>query len=190
MYPETDLPLLKISKDLINEAKKELPKLKEDVEEELKSRGLNNEMVKLLFRENKIEEFKELLKIIDNANFIAKVLLIFPMEIASREKISLKKVNEILEDHFGSILLAVKKRKISERDIKHVMEEIVIGKNFEEAIKIEKVEAEELEEKIMNLIKSKPGLSENAYMGLVMKELKGKIDGKEVMELIQKFLKR
>ena len=41
----------------------------------------------------------------------------------------------------------------------------------------------------MNLIKSKPGLSENAYMGLIMKEFKGKVSGKEVMEIIKKFVK-
>ena len=190
MYPETDLPLLKISLDLINEAKKEMPKLKEDIRKEFKSKGLHKEMVKLLFKENKIEEFKELLKIIDNANLIAKVLLIFPKEIARQKEIFPEKINFLLEDHLGSILLAVKKGKISERDIKHVMEEIVSGKNFEEAIKIEKVEVGELEEKIMNLIKSKPGLTENAYMGLLMKELKGRIDGKTLIGLIQKFLKK
>ena len=43
---------------------------------------------------------------------------------------------------------AVKKKKISEADIKSVMTEIVKGKSFEEAIKIEKAEIENVEEKI------------------------------------------
>ena len=42
-----------------------------------------------------------------------------------------------------------------------------------------------LKKKIMNLIKEKPGLSENAYMGLVMAEMKGKIDGKTAIEMIK-----
>ena len=41
----------------------------------------------------------------------------------------------------------------------------------------------------MNIIKEKPGLNANAYMGLVMQEFKGKISGKEAMEIIQKLLK-
>ena len=35
MYPETDLPLLKISRDIINNAKKDLPKLRSVVQDEL-----------------------------------------------------------------------------------------------------------------------------------------------------------
>jgi Glu-tRNA(Gln) amidotransferase subunit E-like FAD-binding protein len=41
----------------------------------------------------------------------------------------------------------------------------------------------------LKLIKEKPGLNANAYMGLVMKEFRGKIDGKIVMEIIGKFMK-
>ena len=47
----------------------------------------------------------------------------------------------------------------------------------------------ELEEKISKIIKEKPGLSVNAYMGLVMKQLRGKISGKEVSGIIRKHLK-
>src|SRR3989344_4463932 len=60
MYPETDLPLLKISRDFLNEIKKELPKLKSEIEGELKKIGLSKEMIKLLLKQNKIEEFKNL----------------------------------------------------------------------------------------------------------------------------------
>jgi uncharacterized protein YqeY len=41
----------------------------------------------------------------------------------------------------------------------------------------------------MKIIKDKPGLNANAYMGLVMKEFKGKVDGKVAMQIINKFLK-
>ena len=40
----------------------------------------------------------------------------------------------------------------------------------------------------MKLIKEKPGLSTNAYMGLVMKEFKGKIGGGEAMTIIKKYI--
>jgi uncharacterized protein YqeY len=41
----------------------------------------------------------------------------------------------------------------------------------------------------MKIIKDKPGLSDKAYMGLIMKEFKGQISGKEAMEIIHKFVK-
>ena len=45
-------------------------------------------------------------------------------------------------------------------------------------------------EKIMNIIKENPGLSENAYMGTVMKELKGKISGKDATDIINRLIKK
>ncbi len=190
MYPETDLPMLKIHKDFINEAKRDLPKLRTEQEAELSKKGLNKDMITLLFRLNKVSEFKELLKIIDKPQLIAKVLLMYPKEVAKREGVKLKKAEEILSlNILGFVLESVKKKKISERDIKHVLERIVKGESIEEAIKFERADINEIEKEIMKIIKKKPGLSANAYMGLVMKEFKGKVDGKTVMEIIKKYVK-
>jgi glutamyl-tRNA(Gln) amidotransferase subunit E len=190
MYPETDLPLLKISKSFIDEAKKSLPKLRDEIEEELAKTGLSQEMISLLFKENKFEDFKELSKIIDNPMLIAKTLLIFPKEIAKHEKVSMKEA-EIMtnRDVLSMILENVKSKKISENQIKEVLERIAQGKKPEEAIVFEKHDLENAEEKILKIIKGKPGLSENAYMGLVMKEMKGLVDGQTAREIIKKYVK-
>jgi Glu-tRNA(Gln) amidotransferase subunit E-like FAD-binding protein len=189
MYPETDLPLLKISRDLINEVKKNLPELRDDIEKELEKKGLNNEMIKLLFKQNKIDEFKELLNIYDEPNLIAKILLILPREIASHKKKSYGEIEEILnKEILVFVLEKLRERKITKEQIKDIFERIVDGKEMKEAVKFEKHEGN-IEEEVMKLIKSKPGLSENAYMGLVMKEMRGKINGKEAIEIIRKIVK-
>jgi len=185
MYPETDLPILKIHRNLINEAKKDLPKLKKDVEKDLDKMGLNKDMIKLLFKQNKFEEFKALLKIINKPALIAKILLMYPREIAARSKKDLSEVESILDAHFDSVLQDVKKGKISEGHIKYVLEKIVKGEEFEAPVE----DISGIEEKIMKIIKDKPGLSDKAYMGLVMKEFQGKIGGREAMEIIQKHIK-
>ncbi len=189
MYPETDLPLLKISRDLINEVKRNLPKLKSEVEGELKESGLNPEMIKLLLKENKVDEFKELLKIYKNANFIAKMILLFPKEISSKNEKRLEDIEDLLSDYYKKILINLNEKKISEADVKEILAKIVSGESFENAVKIKKKDSGEIEEKIMKLIKEKPGLNPNAYMGLVMKEFKGAVSGKEAMEIIKKFVK-
>ena len=189
MYPETDLPLLKISRDLINDVKKTLPKLKSEIEKELKSKGLNQEMIKLLFKQNKLEEFRELLEIVNKPQLIAKILLIFPKEIAKHKKIKLLKVEGKIEDILPDVLNLVLKKKITESQIKHVLERIVKGESFKDAVVFEKQDVNVIEEKIMKIIKDKPGLSEKAYMGLIMKEFKGKIDGKTAMEIIKKYVR-
>jgi Glu-tRNA(Gln) amidotransferase subunit E-like FAD-binding protein len=189
MYPETDLPLLKISRDFINECKKDLPKLKSNIQEELEKKGLDKDMIKLLFKRNRLEEFKNLVEVFHKPSLIVKMILIFPKEIARKIGKSLEDVENILEDFYGDILNALEKEKISEGDIKDIMKRIVEGENFDEIIKKEKIDVNEIEEKILKIIKEKPGLSSNAYMGLVMKEMKGKISGKEVMGIIGKILK-
>ena len=188
MYPETDLPLLKISRELLNEIKKNLPKLKTEIDEELKKTGLNHEMIRLLLNQDKVEEFKNLLKIYEDANFIAKMILLFPKEISAKTGKSLNKIEKILEEIYGDVLIALNKKKILESDVKEILTKFAKGEKFDDAIKIEKANTEEIEEKIMKIIKEKPGLNPNAYMGLIMREFHGKIDGKEVMEIIKKFI--
>lgn len=190
MYPETDLPLLKIHRDFINEAKRTLPKLRTEVEEELKKKGLKEDMIKLLFKEEKVSEFTLLYDILKNPSLIAKMLLIFPKEIASRKKISLESVEEKVSDNFERILNLIKEKKLKENNIQDVLNNLVEGKSFEDSVEFEEADSSEIEERIMNLIKEKPGLNQNAYMGVIMKDasLKGKVDGKEVMEIIRRLL--
>ncbi len=186
MYPETDLPLLKISKSIIDEAKRTLPKLRTEIKKELSKKGLSDEMIKLLLREDKLEDFENLLKLFNEPRFIYQVLVEIPKEISSHEG---KDVSEILSlDIIESIVNNIVSKDISKADVKHVMTEIVKGKSFNEAIKIEKLDLEEIESEIAKLIENKPGLSKGAYMGLIMKEFKGKITGKEVNDILEKLM--
>ena len=190
MYPETDLPLLKISRIMIDDAKKNLPESK-DQSEELSKLGLNNEMIRIVLDEEKIEEFKEIESILKNPKLAVKILITYPREIARRENFSSERSLEIFCDE--TILFAAKNlatKKISEENAKEFFERIAKGEEKEKAIIFEKFESDDVEEKVMKIVKNKPGLSENAYMGLVMKEFRGKISGKEAMEIIKKYAKR
>lgn len=189
MYPETDLPLLKISRDFINDVKKSLPKLRSDIAGELKEKGLSEEMIKLLLKMNKVDEFKDLLNLYDNIHFVAKLMLLFPKEIASKENKSFEEVENLLEDFYGDILRLLVDKKIHEGDVKNILIKLVHGEEFADAVKFEKKDNSEVEEFILKLIKEKPGLNANAYMGLVMSQMKGKVNGKEVMDIIGKLLK-
>mgnify|MGYP002629320461 FL=1 len=189
MYPETDLPLLKISKDFIDKVRKSLPQLKGEIEKELKEKGLSEEMIKLLFKQKKLDLFKELIKIPNKPSLVAKTILLFPKEIAVKENQTLEKIDKILEDNYNTVLDLVASRKITENEIKDFLIDLVKGKSLKEILKKEKADSSEVEENILKIIKQNPGLSANAYMGIVMKEFKGKINAKEVMDLVKKFVK-
>ena len=190
MYPETDLPLLHISRDLINDVKKNLPKLRSKVEEDLRKQGLSDEIIKMIFKTGKLELYKDLYELNGNPRLISKVLFLLPKEIARKENMKLDEVEEILKkDVLVFILDALYKEKLHEGDLKMALERVVKGIGLKDAIKFEKKDLADVEEKILKLIKEKPGLGVNAYMGLVMKEMKGAISGSEAMQIIGKLLK-
>ncbi len=186
MYPETDFQLLKITENMIDEAKKTLPKLASEHKSFLQEFGLNEELIKLILTEHKLEEFKYLSKVIDNPQLIAKCLVLLPKEIASTEKRTIRQIEEIIKlDVLEGVLSEVGK-SISENDVKIVLQKLIQGESFKEAITKEKIN---LDQEIKCLIKEKPGLNSNAYMGLIMSKFKGKVNGKEVMDALNKIQK-
>jgi len=191
MYPETDLPLVIISREMIENASKNLPKLKEEIKGELKEKGLSDELTKLLLGERMLSEFEALLKLYNNPNFVVKALVLWPKEIASKEGLSEKQKNERISiDVVETLLEMVVKKKLKEEDFKTVMQEIAKGKSIEYSVKAaEKKEEIDLEGEIFKIIKEKPGLNPNAYMGLVMQKFKGKVDARKSMDIIKKYIK-
>jgi len=191
MYPETDLPLLKIKKDFIDDVKKNLPRLLSEVEDELRKKyGLHEELVKLILKTGKIDEFKDLIFINRNPELVAKTLVLYPKEIVSKNNLSEEQSDEIFNrDALARILKEESAGKINERQVKEVLERIASGSEMGEALKFEEQDFGEIEEKVVRLLKEKPNLSDNAYMGLLMKEFRGKADAKLIMDLIRKVKK-
>jgi len=189
MYPETDLPLLYITRQMMDKAKKSLPKMKSDIAEELRREGVSQEMIKLILQKNKLSEFKELAAIVRNPNLVVKMLILWREEIAKHKGKLVEEIEKILNtDLLEDILKALREGKIKEEDVKGIMKEVADGKKLGEAMKKETADSQEIEEEIIKLIKEKPGLREGAYMGLLMEKYKGKISGKELMELIKKHI--
>ena len=190
MYPETDLPLLAISRNMINDVKKNLPKMKHETEDDLKKKGLSQEMIKLVLKGH-LEDFEDLIKFYNkNPDIVAKMLTVWRTELATKSGKNLEDIKEIItKEIIKKLLLELNRGSLSENHIRHVFSELVKNVPFDEAIKFEKGETENIEEKILKIIKEKPGLSVNAYMGLVMKEFNGKISGNEAVEIIKKYFK-
>ncbi|MBI5803896.1 Glu-tRNA(Gln) amidotransferase subunit GatE [Candidatus Pacearchaeota archaeon] len=190
MYPETDLPLLKISRERINKIKKQLPKLKNEIRDELKKKGLTDELINLIL-DGHLDEFETLMRVYNkDANLVAKMTTLWRRDISAKTAKSMKEINDILNERaLEKILEVLTENKISKGDIKTIMEKIVSGEKLENSLKTEKLSDDELEEEISKFVKEKPGLSAKAYMGLIMKQFKGKIDAKKAMEILEKMVK-
>lgn len=189
MYPETDISLLKISRNFVNEIKKDLPKLKAENEEELRKKGLTDELIKLVL-DGHLDNFKFLLEVYpQDPQLVAKMLTIWRSELATKLKKDFRVIEEIINiDQLEKLLEEVNKEKINKNELRSIFSDLMEGISLKEIIAKKIESSENIEEKIMKLIKEKPGLSENAYMGLVMKKFAGRINGKEVIEIIKKFI--
>jgi Glu-tRNA(Gln) amidotransferase subunit E-like FAD-binding protein len=185
MYPETDIPLLKISREQIDSAKKNLPKLASEHKSFLAEFGLNEELIKAILKENKVEDFKILNKTSENIELIAKMLTLFQKEIAKKQNLSKEELSKIFNAHTLEAILEKVGSHISTNDVKVVMHKIASGKSLDEALEKSDID---LESEVKKIIKEKPNLSFGAYMGLVMEKFKGQISGKEVMDILKKAL--
>ncbi len=190
MYPETDLPLLRIGRERINELKKQLPKLKHEIRDELKKKGLSDELINLVLDGN-LDEFEMLLKVYNkDANLVAKMVTLWRAEFASKLKKSFEEVKSILNERvLEEVLEALVKRKISEGDVKGILLKIASGEKVEETLKVEKFDDNKLEEEIRKIIAEKPGLRANAYMGLVIAKLGRDVDKRKAMEILLGLMK-
>jgi hypothetical protein len=100
----------------------------------------------------------------------------------------LEEVKQILNEKIlEQILEKLVEGKISDGDVKTIMLKILEGKNIEEALKVEKSDDNALEHGIREIVKEKPGLRANAYMGVVIQKL-GNVDKRKAMEILNKVV--
>lgn len=190
MYPETDLPLLRIHRDRINRLKKDLPKMKDELRTILKKKGLSENLIDLVLDGN-YDEFSMLIKVEEkDAPMVAKMVTLWRKDIGTKQKKTFQEMKEILTERIlEEILEAISRSELDKGDVKGVMEAVASGKKLKDALKVEKASDDEMEEEIAKIVKEKPGMRPNAYMGLVMAKFKGKLDAKKAMEIVNKVLK-
>jgi len=117
------------------------------------------------------------------------MITLWKYELIKKYNISNKKIESLLSERIlEKILELVNDKRIQESDVKEILENLSQGMKFENAIKTEKIDADDLENEIRKIVKEKPGLRPNAYMGLIMTKFKGKIDAKTAMLIIHSIV--
>ncbi|MBM3233267.1 MAG: Glu-tRNA(Gln) amidotransferase subunit GatE [Candidatus Liptonbacteria bacterium] len=189
MYPETDLPLLTIGRERLNMLKKILPKLRTEIRDELKKKGLSEEMIRLVL-DGHLDEFETLIKIYSkDADLVAKMVVLWRQEFASKLKKSFEEIEGVLNERvLEQVLEALVKGEIGEGDIKGVLWKVTNGAKIEDALKIEKIDDHVIEEKIIAIVRDKPGLRAGAYMGMVIAKMPG-VDKRKAMEILNRLVK-
>ena len=202
MYPETDIPPIIITKKELEDIKKNIPKSWDESLNELQKKyDLNLQLTEQVFDSAYLEIFEKICeKTSIVPTFIASILC---STITNLERNG-SNAQLLRNDEIIKTFEFLTKGKITKESIEIIFENIMSGKSktIEDAIKntsIETVSKEEFEKVIENIIINNKEIIQNQkeravspLMGIAMKELRGKVSGEMVnnllLEKIKKFL--
>ncbi|RMF06573.1 Glu-tRNA(Gln) amidotransferase GatDE subunit E [Candidatus Woesearchaeota archaeon] len=179
MYPETDVPTIKPDTSSIKQHKL----LDEKAEEWQKNYGIPADTAKMLVKKD--IPFDDLVKEFSNADpkIIATTITSSLTEVRRKFK------KDIRWEETKELLSVLNEGKISKDAIIPILEEYAQnGKYIFDKYFL--LSDEEVERIVQKVLEENRGAPIGALMGKAMAQLKGKADGKKVMQLIQKNLKR
>ena len=199
MYPETDITLVIIENNRISRLKSELPEPYHKQIDNFKNKyNLNNKLTNQIFDSKN----RKLFEIITNkTNIDTNLIVIVLTEIfvsMERNKIDVKNISE---EKIIEVFKLLENKSIAKEALENVFttlanEKELKVKDVTERLNLKKINKQQLEEIIDEIIRDKKELiiekREYAFkiiMGIVMEKVRGKIDGKEVSEIIARKIR-
>ena len=180
LYPETDIPHIKITKQMTEQIK--IPELitERAVNVERKY-NISPQYAREIIKYNiPFDYYTEKYKI--DPKIIAHTLLEIPKEIQRRYKTEKKPK----KGDFETVFSLLEKKQIQREAVIEILQGILEGKKPD----LDRYSTEDLstlEEFIKDLVNKNKGVSASGLMGDVMKKYRGKVDGAFVLELIKKY---
>jgi len=181
-YPETDVKEITITKQLLLKIK--IPELIEEKSIKLeKYFNLSSELAKEVI-ENKIN-LESLSKSYPRISprFIAQIIIEMPKELKARLNIDYN----FSSADFQKVLELANKSNLQKEAVLDILAKIAGNKKID-IDDYKQVSFKEVEQEIKSILEKQPGITKNAIMGLIMKKYSGKVNPKEVFELIKKTI--
>jgi len=199
LYPDTDTEAIFNSEEEINDIKKNLPEYPWIVIKQYSKKYKTEErLIKDLIFTGRLKLFDELIELYpENSSLILTTLL----ETTTALRREGKNIDNIADDDFIEIFALLNKGEISKEAIEEIMNlkadstELSINK-IRKKLNIESISVEDLKELIKEIvntnskmIKEKGIRAKGPLMGVVMKKVRGKIDGAIVSKELENALK-
>jgi Glu-tRNA(Gln) amidotransferase subunit E-like FAD-binding protein len=115
-------------------------------------------------------------------NIIANVLVEIPKDIKKRFKLD----HKFKKKDFDLVFSAFESKKISKDAIAEILLEIANGKKIN-LNKYKPTDDLKIEKEIKELVEKNKDISIGGLMGLAMKKYRGKVEGKKISQLINKY---
>jgi glutamyl-tRNA(Gln) amidotransferase subunit E len=194
MYVETDIPAKSISKDLLEHIKANLPELPEEKKARLiKEYSLSEDLAAQLVKTDRADSFEEIKQQVNADSTTLASTLAYTLKELKRDGCDTEKLNNsVMIDLFNLLV----KGKISKDAIPQILENICKEDNSPqkaaESLNLIMLSAEDVEKIIAEIVESGKEMISNRgmgamgpLMGMAMKKLKGKADGKLVNKLLK-----
>jgi glutamyl-tRNA(Gln) amidotransferase subunit E len=194
MYVETDIPAISILKEQLEDISNNLPELPEEKKERIKEQyNLSEDLAKQLVRTDKVENFEIIEKETNADSTTLASTLAYTLKELRRDACDINKLNnDILIETFTLLV----EGKISKDAITAILENICREDNSPEeaaeSLNLIMLSPEDVEKIIAEIVDSNNKMVEERgmaamgpLMGMAMKQLKGKADGKLVNKLLK-----
>jgi glutamyl-tRNA(Gln) amidotransferase subunit E len=181
MYPETDVPPIRIDFRGV-----EVPKTLLEREKELEKK-LSKELAMQMIRSGYyplFEEFQKKFKI--EPRLIANTFL-STMKDLRRKGFDVDKIGK---EDFEKIFSSVERKSISKDSMLLILESLSKGEKAENAIKrFQILDGEELKNIISEIVRKNPEKKESVLMGMVMEKVRGRASGESILKILRKLSK-
>jgi glutamyl-tRNA(Gln) amidotransferase subunit E len=200
MYPETDIPPLPISEERIERLRALLPKPWDEVVREYATKYCLSEKLAAQICDSEyltlFEEIVQETKV--QPSYVAATLT---ETLVSLSRLGLK-VEELSNTTLKEVFKLVDEGKISKEGVPAILEKILKGearnpKEAAEQLGLTPISEEEVKRRVVELvernrqlIKSRGQGAFSALMGELMRDLRGRVDGKKLSLLLQEEVKR
>lgn len=191
MYPDTDLPPIKIDQERFDRIKNGLPKSFWDRIIELKNIGFSEKEAEKIATSKYYNLFMKIVELQISLNLVYKALIDLP-GIMKRKSMNF---DTLSESDIYNIFKLFKDGKIIREAIFELIKSSVLNGQFVEELIPDPCTETELQSNINNALKIynntkiyNPDQRIQILMGILMKNLRGRIEGKVVYELLIKYL--
>jgi Glu-tRNA(Gln) amidotransferase subunit E-like FAD-binding protein len=194
MYPETDLPLIKIDEKIVEEIKKNLPLTIEKIRKEIEELE-NKDFIEILAKERErfdiYKEIVEELKIedIEDKKFVASIMVNYVNEIKRERSVEKEKLLNIIRKN-KKVIEDCLKGEIAKAAIKEIIKKLVDGYSYEKIKEEFRVYSrEELKRKIKEFLE-KEKIDEPYIMQETIKKFKFNADISSIVEVVKEIMKK
>lgn len=184
LYPETDIPPIRVTKELLDRVRSEKTELIEDKIEVLKKLGLSKDLAAAVANSKEYYDIFSRLSGFRNVKpaFMAETIVSYGPEILKKHKGA--DPSRISESHLEEVFRKLDEGRIPKESVMELLAEVARGGRLDFS-KHELDKDIDLEKEVEHLIKEKPDLSFGALMGLLMKKHRGKVSGEQISRILK-----